>query len=553
MTTIHEPDAALAQLSERFLNDYFDFYPTTASNMGLHTYDGRIVDLSTRAIGAWVQLLRDYHYHLQLIDATHLGRLEAFDHALLCWQIEAELWNWTEERSYRYNPIIYSYNAMVDMYVQRDYAPLRQRATALTRHLNDIPYAMDIARQNLDESLPRVLIEEALTVFAGLVAFLRDSLPEALRELDDPVRDQELWAARDVAIIALNEFQDYLRTEKLPHAHDDFAIGVRRFAGMLRYNELIDLPLEQLLDIGEADLARNQAAIAELAATLDPARSVAEQMRALGRNHPPADQLIPETRRLLGALRDFVEQRNLLTMPTSQDCRVEATPPFARWAFAMMDTAGPFEEQATDSFYYITLPEDDWSPEKVEGWLTKFDYASLTDVSIHEAYPGHYVHFMAMRRAPTRLAKVFACYSHYESWAHYVEQMMLDEGYGDNNPDLRMAQLAEALVRNCRYICAIRMHTRGMSIEEATRYFMQHAYMDEVTANNEARRGTHDPGYLNYTLGKLLLLKLLEQYREAHGTAFSLTRFHDEYIGYGSPPIPLLRRMLLPKDNGVLL
>jgi uncharacterized protein (DUF885 family) len=553
MTTIHEPGSALAQLSERFLSDYFDFYPTAASSMGLHDYDGRIVDLSTRAIGAWVQLLRDYHYHLHLIDPAHLGRLEAFDHALLCWQIEAELWNWTEERSYRYNPMIYSYNAMVDTYVQRDYAPLRERAAALTRHLEAIPDAMQVARQNLDESVPRVLVEEALTIFAGLVTFLLDSLPEALRELDDPVRDQDLWAARDIAVIALNDFQDYLRHEKLPAAHDDFAIGVRRFAGMLRYNELIDLPLDYLLEIGEADLARNQAAIAELAAHLDPARSVAEQMRDLGRNHPPTDQLIPETRRLLGALRDFVVERNLVTMPTNKECRVEETPPFARWAFAMMDTAGPFEEQATDSFYYVTLPQDDWPPEKIEGWLTKFDYASLTDVSIHEAYPGHYVHFAAMRGAPTRLAKVFACYSHYESWAHYVEQMMLDEGYGDNDPHLRMAQLAEALVRNCRYICAIRMHTRGMSIEEATRFFMQHAYMDEVTANNEARRGTHDPGYLNYTLGKLLLLKLLEQYREAYSSEFSLTRFHDEYIGYGSPPIPLLRRMLLPHDNGTLL
>jgi uncharacterized protein (DUF885 family) len=553
MTTIQEPSAALAQLSERFLNDYFDFYPTAASSLGLHEYDGRIVDMSARAVGAWVQLLRDYHYHLQLIEPANLGRLEAFDHGLLRWQIEAELWNWTEERSHRYNPMVYSYNAMVDTYVQRDYAPLRERAAALTRHLQAIPNAMGVARQNLDENIPRVLIEESLTVFAGLVTFLRDSLPDALRELDDPVRDQELWSARDVAVIALNEFQDYLRDEKLPVASDDFAIGVRRFAGMLRYNELIDLPLDHLLEIGEADLARNQAAIAELAAHLDPARSVAEQMRDLGRNHPATNELLPETRRLLGALRDFVIERNLLTMPTSKECHVEETPPFARWAFAMMDTAGPFEETATDSFYYITLPEDDWPPEKVEGWLTKFDYASLTDVSIHEAYPGHYVHFMAMHRAPTRLAKVFACYSHYESWAHYVEQMMLDEGYGDNDPHLRMAQLAEALVRNCRYICAIRMHTRNMSLDEATRFFMQNAYMDEVTATSEARRGTYDPGYLNYTLGKLLLLKLLEQYREAYSDTFSLMRFHDEYIGHGSPPIPLLRRLLLPHDDGVLL
>jgi uncharacterized protein (DUF885 family) len=189
----------------------------------------------------------------------------------------------------------------------------------------------------------------------------------------------------------------------------------------------------------------------------------------------------------------------------------------------------------------------------VEGWLTKFDYATLTDVSIHEAYPGHYVHFSNVRNAPTRLAKVSATYTHYESWAHYVEQMMLEQGYGNGDLRLRMAQLAEALVRNCRYVCAIKMHTQGMSVDEATRFFEEHAYMDPVTANKEARRGTHDPGYLNYTLGKLMLLKLLDDYKAAHGDAFVLKQFHDEYIGYGSPPIPILRTMLLPHDNGDIL
>jgi uncharacterized protein (DUF885 family) len=200
---------------------------------------------------------------------------------------------------------------------------------------------------------------------------------------------------------------------------------------------------------------------------------------------------------------------------------------------------------ATEAFYYVTLPEPDWSPEKIEGWLTKFDYATMTGVSIHEAYPGHFVHFMQVPHAPTKLAKTFDTYSHYESWAHYCEEMMLEQGYGNGNLQLRLAQLGEALVRNCRYICAIKMHTQGMGVEEATRFFMDNAYMDEVTATKEARRGTHDPGYINYTLGKLLLRQLRDDYRAFHGANFSLKRFHDEYIGYGSPPIPILRKMML--------
>jgi uncharacterized protein (DUF885 family) len=449
--------------------------------------------------------------------------------------------------------MMYSYQAMVDDYLKRNYAPLPVRARALIRHLEQLPAAMQVARENLARSVPRVLVEEALNVFAGLVAFIQQNLPHALGSLDDPVLEQDIEAARDKAVQALNAFQDYLRAELLPAAHDDFAVGARYFADMLRYNELVDLPLDRLLAIGERDMARNQQAIAAIAQQLDPTTSVHEQVQALGRDHPAAEHLLEETRALLDNLRNFLRERDLVTLPPDDHCRVEETPPFARWAFAMMDTAGPFEQQATDAFYYVTLPEADWSPEQVEGWLTKFDYATLTDVSIHEAYPGHFVHFSNIRNAPTRLARVVACYSHYESWAHYAEQMMLEQGYGGDDPHLRMAQLAEALVRNCRYICAIKMHTQGMSIEAATRFFMKHAYMDEVTASKEARRGTHDPGYINYTLGKLMLLKLLEQYRAEQGENFSLKRFHDEYIGYGSPPVPLLRTLLLQNDDGAVL
>jgi uncharacterized protein (DUF885 family) len=552
-TAVSGATAQLAELSEQFLHDYFAFYPTTASSLGLHEYDGYIVDLSTHAIAAYLDLLRTYQHRLSQIELSGLDRLAVFDYALLRWKIEAELWSWTEDCEHKRNPMIYSYNAMVDTYVQRDYAPLAERAASLTRHLQQIPQAMDVARQNLEPRVPRILIEEALTIFAGLVTFLNDSLPDAMRNLEDPVLAQDLWQARDRAVAAINDFQSYLRTTMLPRSHDQFAIGAEQFASMLRHHELIDIPLDRLLAIGEADLARNQEALVQIAAERDPARGVHEQMQEMGRNHPPIERLLSETRALLDDLRTFLRERDLVSLPAEGHCHVEETPPFARWAFAMMDTAGPFEQTATDSFYYITLPEEHWSPDEVEGWLTKFDYATLTDVSIHEAYPGHYVHFSQARHAPTRLSKVFATYSHYESWAHYVEQMMLDQGYGNNDPHLRMAQLAEALVRNCRYVCAIRMHTRGMTIEEATSFFVEHAYMDEVTARKEARRGAHDPGYLNYTLGKLLLLKLLEEYQAAAGDAFSLKQFHDEYISYGSPPIPILRSMLLPNTNGALL
>ncbi len=546
MTSISQQNDVILTLADDFLHDYFSFYPTAASMLGLHEYDGRICDMRAESIAAFVHKLQAHQARLHEIDVTHLGRLAAFDYALLRWQIESELWLWTQYREYTFNPLVYTYNAMVDIYVQRDYAPLPERVDALTRHLDQIPEAMQTARQNLRPNIARILIEETQTVLSGLVLFLRQSLPEAVSDLRDPSRKTRLWAARDRAVIALADFQHYLEHTLLPVAHDDFAIGEKLFRGMLRYNELIDLPLDQLLTIGQADLERNKSALADLVARVAPDKTVQEQMITMARNHPSADCLVAETRALLDSLREFLRERDLVTLPEDEHCHVEETPQFARWAFAMMDTAGPFEKTATESFYYVTPPESNWSPDEVEGWMTKFDYATLTDVSMHEAYPGHFVHFNTVRHAPTRMAKVFACYSHYESWAHYVEQMMLEQGYGNDDPHLRMAQLAEALVRNCRYICAILMHTRGMSIQEATRFFMKHAYMDEMTASKEARRGTRDPGYINYTLGKLLLLNFLEQYRTAYGERFSLKRFHDEYISYGSPPISILRTMMLP-------
>ncbi len=551
MTTSHL--RALATVSDDFLNDYFAFYPTIASNLGLHAYDGRIVDLHANAIAARIEQLQDYQRRLSQIDPADLDRLATFEYGLLHWQVELELWHWTEERDYVRNPMVYAYNIMVDTYVKRNYAPLEVRLEALTRHLRQIPAAMQVARQNLIAPVPRVLVEESLTVFAGFVTFLTSSLPDTLGSLEQPALASELWAARDAAVGALELFNTYLRDILLPSAHDQFAIGADQFQAMLHYAEQIDIPLDRLLAIGEADLVRNQIAATAVAARMNPRLSIQEHMRELGQQHPPANRLIADTQNLLEGLRRFLVEHDLVSIPSEVRCQVAETPPFARWAFAMMSTAGPFEQNSTESYYYVTLPDPDWSPTDVEGWLTKFDNATMPVVSMHEAYPGHYVHFLHMHQAPSRLAKVFTSYSHIESWAHYVEQMMLEQGYGGDDPRLHLAQLAEALTRNCRYVCAIKMHTQGMSIDEATRYFMQHAYMDEVTARQEARRGTHDPGYLNYTLGKLMLLKLRDDYRAAVGASFSLKQFHDEYIRYGAPPLLLLRRLLLPGDSGELL
>jgi uncharacterized protein (DUF885 family) len=275
-------------------------------------------------------------------------------------------------------------------------------------------------------------------------------------------------------------------------------------------------------------------------------------MSRLGRNHPSEDRLIPDTQAMLDDLRTFLVEHAIVSVPPDTRPTVEETPAFNRWAFAMMDTAGPYEDVATESYYYVTPPDPAWPPERRAEWLTKFDYATLKDVSIHEAYPGHFIHFMHVRRAPSAAAKALLSYSFIEGWAHYAEEMMLEAGV-DASPEFRLAYLAEALVRQVRYLVAIRMHAGDLSVDQAAQMFERHAFMEPLTARKEAVRGTFDPAYLNYTLGKYMVRRLRDDYRAERGAAFTLREFHDRLIGLGAPPLPLARRVLLAGDSGVIL
>jgi len=313
---------------------------------------------------------------------------------------------------------------------------------------------------------------------------------------------------------------------------------------------MVDLPTGRLLEIGRDDMAANAARLREAAAEVDSRSSVSDIIRRLSADHPSSSELIPAAARVLEELRAFVETRGLVTIPSDVRCRVEETPPFARWAFAMMDTAGPFET-STESFYYVTPPEPGWTPEQTEAWLSKFDYATLRDVGIHEVYPGHYVHFLHMKQVSSALRKVIGSYSFVEGWAHYCEEMLAEE-YGAGDRRLRIAQLSEALLRNVRFIVSIQMHTRGMTVQDATRLFIDEAYMEALPAEKEAIRGTFDPGYLNYTLGKLMVRKLRDDVRAQRGAAFTLRAFHDDLLALGAPPVPLARRRLIGRSAGYL-
>jgi uncharacterized protein (DUF885 family) len=544
-------DGALARLSEDFLTALFETYPTMAAGLGLHDYDGRMPDITESARARRVSSLRGFSDRLAAMTPCNLTAEDAHDHTLVSQAVQEELFELEQLRDFERNPLVVLGPLDVSGYIKRDYAPLERRVRALTDHLRQFPGYLHTARGILRDRVPRPFVETGLEVAAGTLQFHQSDLVRAVRSLPNGPPMEAFERANALATDALRRFIQFLQDDVRPRAVDEFAIGEVQLRAMLRASEMIDLSGERLLEIGRDDLARNQALLSAAAARVDPHHPARDVMARLAQDHPATEQLIPEAERLLEALRAFVQAEGLVLIPPAARCRVEETPPFARWAFAMMDTAGPFEA-SDESFYYVTPPEHTWTDEQREEWLRKFDYATLQDVGIHEVYPGHFVHFLHMKHIPRAVRCVLTSYAFVEGWAHYCEEMMLDAGYGNADPRLRLAQLAEALLRDVRLLAAIEMHTRGMSEDAAARMFVEEAYLDPLPAKREATRGTFDPGYLNYTLGKLMIKKLRDDLQRQEGDKFSLRGFHDRLLGLGAPPVPLARRRFLSEQDPAL-
>lgn len=541
-------------LSERYIKAMFDFMPNHGSAAGLHEYDSRQPDLSGEAIRARIRQVHACARELAAINPADLSEDDAFDHRLLRSALESEIYAWESEQDYLRNPLWYSRALDLTPFLARNYAPLEERVRAVIGYLQSAPRALRAARENLQPNVPRPFLTISLEVYEGMLAFYDKDLTATAAQLTSKSLKAELETARHSARAAIVGFLQDLKERYLPDASDDYAIGEAKFSDMLRAGELVDMPLKEVLAVGERDLERNLASAREVARQIDPKRTPAELVEVLKRDHSSAEELIPDTRALLEEIRQFLIDRDIITVPSEVRALVEPTPEFLRWAFAMMETPGPFEKVATEAYYYVTPPDPDWPPEKQEEWLTSFNRYLLKGISVHEAYPGHYVHFLHINlRTRGKLRQLAHSYAFVEGWAHYAEEMMMEVGFGDHDPRLRLAQLEEALLRNCRYVCAIKLHTQGMSVDEATKFFMDKAFMEETPARKEALRGTFDPGYLNYTLGKLMILKLREDLKKREGSIFNLRRFHDDLLSYGAPPVPLVRASMLGQPDGAIL
>jgi len=563
-----EADKAFHRLADDYIAGYLAWRPQTGTSLGFHQYDGKVTDFGQPSLDADLARLHKFDEQLGALKTNGLSAKAFYDYRILRNAIKREIFAFEEIRIYDLNPMTYAAVLDVNIYIKRDFAPLAERVRSLTAVLEQAPKTMAAGRANLAESLPRPEIETAIEEANGAVDFLGKDLVEALKDVHDEALISKFRAANGRAIDELRGYVKYLKEEKLPKANEQYALGREKYAKLVNYGEMLTISPEDLLEIGLKELKRKQEVFAEAARQIDPDKKPIEVFKAIQKDHPTAQSLIPDTARDLETIRQFLIDHKIITIPSPVRAKVMETPQFMRaTSFASMDTPGPFEKKATEAYYYVTPTEPDWTQQQKEEWLTAFNYYTTDIVSIHEAYPGHYVQFLALNASPaTKLEKIFNSYAFVEGWAHYAEQMMVDQGFGREDKvklsnlnqldglqkeievkaaKYRLAQTDEALLRVCRLCVSIKMHCQGMTVDEAAKFFEENCYYEPKPAQQEAIRGTFDPEYLYYTVGKLEILKLRDDYRKQEGDKFSLQKFNDEILRHGCPPIRLLREVLL--------
>jgi hypothetical protein len=541
-------NAALSAFVDSYFTSYFNFNPSEATSVGLHDYDSRLEERNAARIQARIAELQSQANEIESLRKKPLGFDEAIDATLLANRIQAELLDLNSIHVWR-SPLYYAGipgNA-VDLLMKRNFAPPPARLASVTARLRQVPALIQAMRDNTAEP-PKEFTELALRIVKGSVPFFREAVPEWAKTAAG--QDQKLMAefndANRKAVTSLSVMSDHLERNVLPLSTGAFAIGADQFSSKLKYEEMVDTPLDKLLKTGEAQLERDYKAFIETAKRVAPGRKPTDAVNILSAEHPALGQLMQAASSTLEDVRKFVVDHKIIPIPSEERAKVTPTPPYARaGVFAAMDTPGPYETKATEAFYYVTPTEPDWTPPHKLEHLKLYNRPVMDIITIHEAYPGHYVQFLYAKQFPTKTRKLISCGTNAEGWAHYAEQMMVEEGFGNGDPKILLAQLSEALVRDARYVAGIKLHTAGWTVDEAAKLFVEKAFMEPANALEEARRGTYNPTYLYYTLGKLEIYDLREDYRRAKGNGFSLSQFHQDFVKQGAIPIPLIRTILL--------
>ena len=540
-------DAAFTELTRQILEDHYKRHPSAATDLGLHQYDAELEDVSEAAIHAESQALQQFRAKLGAIDAATLTADKQLDREQLQRALDAGVLALERIRQWAKDPDSYSGAITNAAYVimKRNYAPAAERLAALIAREKKMPPALLEARKNLGAP-PRIYTEIAIEQIDGNIRFFENDLPAAFTDVADRALLDAFRKSNDEVVGALVDYKAYLQRTLLPKSTGSFAYGDEVFRLALAGNEMIEMPPADLLTIAEADRRKNEAAFQAAAKQIDPARNADQVLAAMQAEHPPADTLLQATQDTLDSIRQFIVDRQIITIPPSDPVKVKETPPFMRsTTSASMDTPGPFERAKLTAYYNMTLPDPRWSAAERADFMRQWYYPAIANTSVHEVYPGHYIQFLYAKDFPSDVRKVYGAASNAEGWAHYAEQMMIDEGFHGGEPKYRLAQLQDALLRDVRFIVGIKMHVQGMTVEEATKLFETAGHQPRPVAVSEAKRGTSDALYGYYTMGKLMILKLREDYKAKKGSDYSLRGFHDAFIRIGPLPLPLIRRAML--------
>jgi hypothetical protein len=534
-----------------FLDGYFETHPTFAAGSGRHEYDGRLPDWSLESIESELGRLRSERSRAAEFDPAMLDERRAFERELLIAVMDSDLFWLGSVEWHRRNPLFYVSQLDPNLYLSREYAPLERRMRAYVGYARAVPRAVEQVRANLRTPMPRTHAELGETSFSGMAGYLESDVPAVFAAVEDADLQAEFRAANAAAARAVRELGAWFH-DQLPAAEsaaEDFRLGEDLFTRMLWETERVNVPLAELEAAGRRDLERNLAALREACAAYAPGLSIEECLARVDSRKPEGGP-IAAARRQLAGLRRFIEEKQLVSIPGAEEARVEESPPYQRWNSAYIDIPGPYDRHLP-SIYYIAPPNPAWTPEEQAQYIP--GEADLLFVTVHEVWPGHFLQFLHSNRAESEVSRLFVSYGFAEGWAHYSEELMWEAGFGAGDPFLHIGQLQNALLRNVRYVVAIGLHAGRLTLDEAERMFREQAFQDPANARQQAARGTFDPGFLNYTLGKLMVRKLRDDWTASRGGRNAWREFHDRFLSYGGPPIPLVRKAILDGEDGKLL
>jgi uncharacterized protein (DUF885 family) len=534
-----------------FVDDYlaylYEVLPTQASLDGVHLHDDLLEDLSRSAIDANVRALSGFSRRLNQIDSSLLSRVEQVEHRIVGANIESRMYELEAIRTWDRNPQVYSDALGMSLAAQAlfAYSPEAERARRVVSKLQQVPRLVQAARENIKET-PGIFVKVGLEAWRGALKFIESDLPRAFSTLDDLHILGDLADTSTEAAAAISSYLEYLENDLAPRAKASFRLGRERFEQKLKTEEGITLSADRLLTIALRELHDVQEEFRSVASRLDGGDPL-EVWRKAKEDHPAPGTLVAVAQSQLQELQDFLQRQAIVTVPAAEPVVVAPTPEFFRWAFASMWTPGPFETKPSRAYYYLTDIDRSWPPERQKEHLRDFNLPALWSISIHEVYPGHFLQAQHSRQVESKVRRstLLASNAFVEGWAHYCEHMMMEAGFRRGDDTLRLGQLAEALIRLARFVVGIRLHCEDLSVEQGMRFFRDEAFLEEATARREAERGTFDPGYIVYSLGKLMLLKLRHDYQDQLDGKFSLRTFHDAVLAQGTAPLWAHRRLLL--------